>query len=513
MVDVLELLDRFFLVSARGSTLGTELRAGLTTFFTMGYILVVNPTVLSDAGLPFSAVAFATAATAIIGSGFVGVFGNLPFGLAPGMGLNAYFAYGVCLARGIPVGVALAIMILVGVTFTVLSAIGACSLLQNIMPNNLKHATTVAIGIFQAFIGFRMIDLVVADEHTLVALGDIYSVPVALSLATTFLIGVLVALRVQGAMLLGIGASSCASWALGLHALPTTFMEVPSVHSFWDQIQWVECAERWEETVPIALAILFVCIFDTSGVQFGAGMQAGLLDDKGQLPGTKAAFLGASFATTVGGVLGTSPVIIHNETCAGIAEGGRTGLTALVVAVMFALSVFFVPIFAAVPITATAPALIIVGAFMMGPAGAMNWDDFKESLPAFLTITVMPLTYSIANGVVAGLFSYLVLALFTGERRLPQSTVGGGGGGGGLSEPLKGGAPKRPGESPAGSSAAESPHAVVRDVRLAHKNSFNGLSSLATKASPSSTPSPQQFGSNASAARVRSSYEAPYMQP
>ena len=219
------------------------------------------------------------------------------------MGLNAHFAYGVCLARGIPVGVALAIMILVGVTFTVLSAIGACSLLQNIMPNNLKHATTVAIGIFQAFIGFRMIDLVVADEHTLVALGDIYSVPVALSLATTFLIGVLVALRVRchapwhrRLVVRELGPASASA--------ADDFLEVPSVHSFWDQIQWVECAERWEETVPIALAILFVCIFDTSGVQFGAGMQAGLLDDKGQLPGTKAAFLGASFATTVGGVLG-----------------------------------------------------------------------------------------------------------------------------------------------------------------------------------------------------------------
>ncbi|EOD39645.1 hypothetical protein EMIHUDRAFT_97821 [Emiliania huxleyi CCMP1516] len=413
-------LDRCFCVSERGSSVGTEVRAGITTFVTMAYILVVNPTIMATAGLPFKAAAFATAATAIVGSGFVSVFANLPFGLAPGMGLNAYFAYGVCIARDIPVGVALAIMCGVGLSFGILSALGACSLLQQVMPNNLKYATTVAIGVFQAFIGFRMVNLVVGNKDTLVTLGDILSTEVALSIGGTFLIGVLAVNR--GAMLIGICASSCFSWLSGLHPLPEKFAEMPSAHSFWDQLDFAGCAERWQETLPIMLAMLFVCIFDTAGVQFGAGLQAcfaGLVDEQtGQLPGTRAAFLGASLATGLGGILGTSPVIILNETCAGIAEGGKTGLTGLVVALLFLLSLPFLPIFAAVPLTATAPCCIIVGAFMMGPAGAMDWDDLRFSLPAFLTITVMPMTYSIANGVVAGLVAHFILNVFSVSNKL-----------------------------------------------------------------------------------------------
>lgn len=508
-------VERKFRVRARGSTIATEIRAGLTTFMTMAYILVVNPTVLSGAGLPFGAVAFATAMTAIVGCTIAGIFGNLPFGLAPGMGLNAYFAFGVCIAKGLPAGVALTIVFLMGATFALLAATGACSLLQKIMPDNLKHATTVAIGIFQAFIGFRMVDIVVSDPHTLVALGDVTSSTVLLSVGTIIVIGVLIVHRVPGAMLLGIGASSVFSWVAGLQPLPTHVVELPTMRSMWSELRWEETLSRWEETVPVLLAFLFVCIFDTAGVQFGAGMQAGLIDSKtGELPGTKAAFLASATATLVGGVLGTSPTIIHNETCAGIAEGGRTGLVALVVAFMFALSVFFVPIFAAVPLTATAPALIIVGAFMMGPAGAMDWDNFKESLPAFLTVAVMPLTYSIANGVIAGLLSYAVLEVFTtdvvwvalqgcagvltgrfgdAEGKKP-----------GLREPLhassqagssngpNGHTLARSSDSLSAGSAAASPHSMVRNPLTlpSSSGSYNGLNSLGMRRSPQSTPSP-----------------------
>ena len=511
-------LDRTFKLSQRGSSIATEIRAGLTTFMTMAYILVVNPTVLSSCGLPFGAVAFATAATAVVASGLVGVFGNLPFGMAPGMGLNAYFAYGACIAKGISYQVALVVMLAMGIVFALLAVTGACSFLQKVMPDNLKHATTVAIGVFQAFIGFRMIGLVVRDEHTLVALGDITSGPVLLSVGTTYLIGVLVVHRVPGAMLIGIGASSCASWLIGLHPLPSALIEVPSVQSFWGELAWGEAVERWPETLPILLATLFVCVFDTAGVQFGAGMQAGLLDEvTNELPGTKSAFLAAALATALGGVLGTSPTIIHNETCAGIAEGGRTGLTALVVAGLFALSVFFVPIFAAVPLTATAPALIIVGAFMMGPAGAMDWDNFKHSLPAFLTITTMPLTYSIANGVVAGLFSHVVLESFTtpalwlalqGCAASLTDRFSREGKPSGLREPLHASDRQKRSEQPNGSSgnlsscsASASPHSMVRNPLLvpARSNgvsgSFNGLNALGRSATPESTPSPDRAAS------------------
>ncbi|KAL1499284.1 hypothetical protein AB1Y20_011493 [Prymnesium parvum] len=484
MPSFFESLDRHFGVSARGSTLPTELRAGMTTFMTMAYILVVNPTVLSSAGLPFQPVALATALAAVLGSGFVGLAANLPFGLAPGMGLNAYFAYGVCVAKGIKYGAALAVVFLMGLAFSLLSALGACAYLQKVMPSNLKHATTVAIGIFQAFIGFRMINFVVADEHTLVTAGDITSAEVVLGMLTTLLIGALVAHRVQGAMLLGIGVSSCVSWTLGFARFPQKLVEMPTLHVFWHEFEWGEVVDQWRELLPVLLALLFVCIFDTAGVQFGAGMQADLLDKQtGTLPGSKPAFLAASLATTFGSLLGTSPTIIHNETCAGIAEGGRTGLTALVVAAMFSLSVFFVPVFAAVPTTATAPALIVVGAFMMGPAGAMDWDNFKESLPAFLTISVMPLTYSIANGVVAGLVTYTVLELLVDPLaflrcRSADSPL--------LAAPLH---PKAGGEKLASlaSSAASSPHAMVRDPTDKRTGSFGGLAALGGL-SPSVSP-------------------------
>jgi AGZA family xanthine/uracil permease-like MFS transporter len=360
----------------------------------------------------------------------------------------------------------------------------------------------VAIGIFQAFIGFRMIGLVVGDAHTLVALGDITSPTVLLSLGTTFLIAALVVLRVQGAMLIGIGVSSCVSWFAGFHALPVRIVEMPTMQFYWSQLDWATVGERWEEALPITLAFLFVCIFDTAGVQFGAGMQAGLLDDKGELHGTKAAFLAASVATGLGGLLGTSPTIIHNETCAGIAEGGRTGLTALVVALMFALSIFFVPVLAAVPLTATAPALIVVGVFMMGPAGAMDWDDFRKSLPAFMTITTMPLTYSIANGVVAGLLSFAIIELLTTSmlwetlaRIATCGKLGRGEGAGALLEPLSGGnaRAKSPGVAEclanASTSACASPHAMVRNP-LRASSASTGLSGwpATSGATPSSSP-------------------------
>lgn len=262
---------------------------------------------------------------------------------------------------------------------------------------------------------------------------------------------------------------------------------MPTAEVMWPRMDWGLLCERWDDALPIFLALLFVCIFDTAGVQFGAGMQAGLLVD-GELPGAKAAFLGASVATMVGAVMGTSPVIIHNETCAGIAEGGRTGLTALVVAAYFCVSVFFIPVFSAVPITATAPALIIVGAFMMGPAGDMDWNNFKESLPAYLTIALMPLTFSIANGVVAGLAAYAVLEVFTSPLLVNavKGICGTNSPKNGLSEPLTTsamGADKRI------SSAASSPHAMLRVPSLGEAvwGGTNGVSAAVVSPSAGRT--------------------------
>jgi AGZA family xanthine/uracil permease-like MFS transporter len=356
-------LDTRFKVTERGSTLGTEFRAGTVTFMTMAYILLVNPTILSGAGMPFRPVASATALSAIIGCTFIGLAANLPFCLSPGMGLNAYFAFGVCVATSMTYDVALTACLIEGVLFSLLTLCGASEYIQRIMPHNLKHAITVGIGLFQAFIGFRMTGLVVPNEDTLVALGNVMTPYVALGVATTLLIAILTVHQVQGAMLIGVVLSSCVSWVCGLHPLPTSIVEAPTLEGTWLHFNFGEYAERWRETIPITLAFLFVALFDTAGVQFGAGLQAGLVDPiTHKLPGSSMAFLGSSLATIAGACLGTSPVIIANESCAGIADGGRTGLTALVSAAYFSLSVFFIPIFSAVPPTATAPALIIVGA-------------------------------------------------------------------------------------------------------------------------------------------------------
>mmetsp|Transcript_9853 Transcript_9853/g.28946 ORF Transcript_9853/g.28946 Transcript_9853/m.28946 type:complete len:483 (-) Transcript_9853:346-1794(-) len=449
-------LDNRFKVTERGSTLGTEFRAGTVTFMTMAYILLVNPTILAGAGMPFRQVASATALSAIVGCTFVGLVANLPFGLGPGMGLNAYFAYGVCVANMMTFDVALTAVLIEGVVFALLTICGASSFIQKIMPHNLKHAITVGIGLFQAFIGFRMTGLVVPNEETLVALGNIHSIHVLLGLATTILIAVLTVRQVQGAMLIGVVTSSLISWCSGLHPLPHHIVESPTLEGTFNHFNFTEYIDRWHETVPITLAFLFVALFDTAGVQFGAGLQAGLVDPVTHtLPGSTPAFLSSALATIFGALTGTSPVIIANETCAGIADGGRTGLTALVIAFYFALSILFIPIFSAVPPTATAPALIIVGALMMGPAGVMDWENFNESFPAYLTIAVMPLTYSIANGVVAGLVTYCAIDVFT----RPWWKNGCGRGGAGqeddLSQPLTARHNRR-------ASGPASPHAVCR---------------------------------------------------
>lgn len=449
----------FFCPATLRSSPLPKVRAGTVMFMTMAYILLVNAHILGGAGMPFSSVASATAIASIIGCTFVGLVANLPFGLMPGMGLNAYFAYGVCVARKMPFSLALTISFVQGVLLAALSLCGACALIQRVMPQNLKHAITVGIGLFQALIGFRMIGLVVPNTETLVALGDVVSPRVLLGISTMLLIAILTIHRVQGAMLIGVIVSACASWLLAFDPLPDGVVALPGLEGTFNQIELQEYAVRWRETVPITLAFLFVAIFDTAGVQFGAGTQAGLIDPiTHRLPGATGAFLASAVGTMVGAVCGTSPVIIANESCAGIADGGRTGLTSVVTAAYFALSIFFIPVFSAVPPTATAPALIIVGGLMLSASGAMDWQNFNESFPAYLTIALMPLTYSIANGVVAGLACYMLIALFT----TPWWAVLLRGDDSALREPLSSGAAATPRSHL--SSVAASPHAVCRPI-------------------------------------------------
>ena len=412
-------LDEYFSVTKRGSTVTNEIRSGVVTFFTMAYILVLNAQILSLSSadptkrMPFGAVATATAVSSAIASILTGYLGNLPFGLAPGMGINSYFTYGMCLRLGLTWQVALACSFVTGVLFLILSVTGACTVVQLYAPVSVKKGITVGLGLFQALIGFEMMKLVVAGEHTLLSVGDVSDPAVLLSCGGVLLICALMVLNVKASMIIGLAVVTVASWGLGLQAPPTSIMSVPSVAGTFMQLDFAGFIANLSVTLPLTLIVLFVAVFDTAGVHYALGHQAGLLDEETHtLPGASGAFASASVASIVGACLGTSPVIIHNESCAGIQDGARTGLNAVTIGVCFIVSLPFVPVLECVPLFASSAPLIVVGMLMMSAAKFIDWTRIEEALPAFLTISVLPLTYSIANGMVAGIASYAVLKPF-----------------------------------------------------------------------------------------------------
>lgn len=396
----------------------TEIRAGMVTFVTMAYIIMVNPAILGESGsrhnpMPFQDVATATTLSSVVASLSVGLLANLPFGMAPGMGLNSYFTYGVCLHLGLTWQVALAAVFIQGILFMILSLTGMCSLIQDFAPPCIKKSITVGLGLFQALIGFECIRLVIRGNNVLLGLGDLSRPDVWLALAGIILIVILLVLEVKAAMLLGIVFVTLVAWGTGLASAPDALWEMPSLANTFGQMDFRGYVKEIKHTLPVTLVFLFVSIFDTAGVQFAAGTQAGILDRNGKLPKSREAFFSAGLATCVGAIFGTSPVIIHNETCAGIQDGGRTGLTAVTVAVCFLVSLPFNPIFKAVPVAATAPPLVVVGMFMMAHARFIDWENLEEGLPGFIVVTMLPFTYSIANGMLFGLGTYAVVKSIT----------------------------------------------------------------------------------------------------
>jgi AGZA family xanthine/uracil permease-like MFS transporter len=418
----MEALDRFFRIRERGSSVGTELRAGLVTFLTMAYILLVNPQILSEAGMPVADVTVATALGAAFGTLLMGVYANFPFALAPGMGLNAYFTYGVVKGLGVDWRFALTAVFVEGLLFIVLSYGGIRTLILQTIPAPIKVATTTGIGLFLALIGLRNAGLVVDSPATLVQLGELHAPLPLLALAGLVLIGVLSSRKVQGALLLGIAAVAVAAWGLGLAKAPEAFVSVPSLprETFWafDFSQVLT-----GKFLTVMLAFLFVDVFDTAGTLLGVGRVAGFLKPNGELPGAGRGFMADAVGTVAGAAFGTSTVTCYIESAAGVEEGGRTGLTAVVVSGLFLLSLFFVPTLAAIPPVATAPVLVVVGALMMGGARELEWNRMDDALPAFLTIALMPFTYSIANGISAGIVSYAALKLLSGRPREPHPVV------------------------------------------------------------------------------------------
>eukprot|EP01062_Namystynia_karyoxenos_P030324 TRINITY_DN22673_c0_g1_i1.p1 TRINITY_DN22673_c0_g1~~TRINITY_DN22673_c0_g1_i1.p1 ORF type:complete len:546 (+),score=122.19 TRINITY_DN22673_c0_g1_i1:94-1731(+) len=407
-------LERQFKILERGSTVKTELRGGLVMWMTMNYIIVVNPTILAHGGtqenpMPFGGVATATCITAAFSCLISGLWTNMPFGLMSGMGLNAYFAYGACRMLKIPWQVVLAGGVVHGVIFLALSCLGVCSHLQRLVPDAVKKGITVGIGLFQAFLGFQNIGLVVADPLTLVTLGDVFRLDVLLSFLGVIGIAVGIMRNVPGAMFWGIWVVTAIAWSCGMAPLPRGVMEFPSLDGVLFAADFSGLLKHKLQMGGVIAAFLFVSVFDLAGVMYGICLQMQMLDEKKEVPGGKWAFASSALGSIFGGIVGTSPVIIANETTAGCIEGARTGLAACVAALLFLLSVFFTPLLEAVPSLAASVPLIIVGFFMMEPANYVQWNNCYEALPAYMTVTVMPLSYSIANGVLAGLVTHLAL--------------------------------------------------------------------------------------------------------
>jgi AGZA family xanthine/uracil permease-like MFS transporter len=409
-------IERFFGLREHGTTVGTEVRAGLATFLTMAYILAVNPQILSAAGMPAADVTVATAIGAALATLLMGLWANYPVALAPGMGLNAYFAFGVVLGMGISWQVALAAVFVEGLIFIGLSFGGIRTALIKAFPASIRLATAGGIGLFLALIGLKSAGLVVDNPATLVALGDLHAPTVLLSLLGLVGIAVMVAAKVKGAILIGIAAITVLAWVLGLAPAPEGFFSMPSLPTT-TFMAFDFSKVLTPEFVTVVFAFLFVDIFDTAGTLLGVSRLGGLLTPEGELPRANKAFAADALGTSVGAVFGTSTVTSYVESAAGVEEGGRTGLTAVTVAVLFLLALFLVPVIVAVPAIATAPALIVVGAMMIGSVKDLDWKSMDEAIPAFLTIAMMPFTYSIANGIVFGLVSYVLVKALSGKTK------------------------------------------------------------------------------------------------
>jgi adenine/guanine/hypoxanthine permease len=408
-------LERWFQLRQHGTTVGIELEAGLATFLTMAYIVVVNPGILADAGVPFEGALFATCMAAAAATLLMGLLSNYPFALAPGMGLNAYFAYTVVGGMGVPWEVALGAVFLSGVIFIVLTVSRVRALVVDAIPDSLKVATAGGIGLFIAFIGLRNAGIVVPDEATVVTLGRVGDAQVLLALGGLVLTAALLARGYHASIIIGIVGVTTIAIASGLAPAPTAVLAVPDPSGTFLQLDIGGALALG--VLDIVFVFLFVDLFDTVGSFMGLARQGGFIDEAGRVPRINRALLADSGGTVAGALLGTSTVTTYIESAAGIGAGGRTGLTAVVVAVLFAGAAFAAPLAAAIPAYATAPALIIVGALMMRAVHDVAWLDMTEALPAFVTMIAMPLTFSIANGLALGFITYPLVKLLAGRGR------------------------------------------------------------------------------------------------
>ncbi len=408
-------LEQYFRFRELGTNWRTEILAGCTTFVTMAYIIFVNPAILHETGMPLAAVVAATCLCAGFGSVLMGVLARYPIALAPGMGLNAYFTYSVVKGMGVPWETALGAVFLSGVAFLILTAAGVRQMIVSAIPHELYDAVAVGIGVFIALIGLRNSGIVVASKDTLVAMGNLRNRDTLLAIAGLLLIAALLAWKVRGAILLGI---------LGTTALGIVFGRVswqPQNYSASDiaatALHLNIRGALSQGLLEIVFVFLFVDLFDNVGTLVAVGKQAKLFDKANQIPRINRILFADATATVVGSLAGTSTVTSYIESAAGVAAGGRSGVTAIVAGLLFVVALFIAPVVGAIPGAATSPALIVVGSFMIAHAAEISWSDPVVSVPAFLTIVTIPLTFSIANGLAFGFTAYVVLKVARGQFR------------------------------------------------------------------------------------------------
>jgi AGZA family xanthine/uracil permease-like MFS transporter len=411
-------LDRYFALSERGTSVRTEVLAGVTTFLTMAYIVLVNPAILGTAGMPVAGVAAATCFAAAFASILMGSVANTPLAMAPGMGLNAYFSFTVVQQMGVPWQVALGCVFISGIAFLLLTLTGVRQLIVASIPQYLFAAVAGGIGLFIGFIGFKDAGIVVANPATFVALGDLKSPGAALAIFGLVLIGALSVWNVRGAMLIGILATTLVGWLFGMVSISPDPYSLEALTSTAFQLDLAGVfglsGSHGLGLLEILFVFLFVDLFDNIGTLVAVTKRAGLIDRSGRIPRLNRILVTDATATIVGSMAGTSTVTSYVESAAGVQAGGRTGLTAIVTGVLFLAMMFVAPYAQVIPLAATAPALIIVGGLMLLPLTEVKWEDPLSAIPAFLTVAMIPLTFSIANGLAFGITAHAVLKLVRG---------------------------------------------------------------------------------------------------
>ena len=414
------MIEKLFGFNPKETTIRTEIMAGITTFLTMAYILAVNPNILGETGMDKGALFTTTVLMSALPTLFMALYAKLPLALAPGMGLNAFFAYTVCLVMGYSWQFALTAVFLEGLVFLLLTVTNLREKIVYVIPNALKNSIGAGIGLYIAFIGLKNADIIVNNEATLVALGHISSGSALLGLIGIIVTSFLLVKNIKGALLWGILITTVIGIPLGVTKIDSVFSTPPSIDPIFMKFEWNQILSK--DMLIIVFTFLFVDLFDCIGTVIGVSKQANMIKADGQIPHLKEIFMVDSVSTAAGAIMGTSTVAVYVESAAGVNEGGRSGMTACVTGICFLLALFLAPLFLAIPAAATTPVLVLVGLMMMSSVSKIDFNDYAEAIPAFICILLMPLTYSISEGIVLGHLSYIFINLLSGKYK--KMTIG-----------------------------------------------------------------------------------------